>query len=31
VRVLLQRLADHESRENELLTRVLDGSMEAQD
>jgi hypothetical protein len=31
VRTLLARLADHESKENELLTRVLDGSMEAQD
>ena len=31
VRTLLTRLGDHESRENEILTRVLDGSMEAQD
>lgn len=31
VRSLLARLAEHESKENELLTRVLDGSMEAQD
>jgi len=31
VRELLVQLDEHESRENELLTRVLDGSMEAQD
>jgi hypothetical protein len=31
VRALLEALDRHESRENELLTRVLDGSMEAQD
>jgi iron-sulfur cluster repair protein YtfE (RIC family) len=31
VRNLLARLAEHESKENELLNRVLDGSMEAQD
>jgi len=31
LRELLVHLDDHESNENELLTRVLDGSMEAQD
>ena len=31
VRELLAHLAQHEATENELLTRVLDGSMEAQD
>jgi hypothetical protein len=31
VRELLAQLDEHESRENELLNRVLDGSMEAQD
>jgi iron-sulfur cluster repair protein YtfE (RIC family) len=31
VRALLKALASHESRENEILTRALDGSMEAQD
>jgi iron-sulfur cluster repair protein YtfE (RIC family) len=31
VRALLAALASHESRENEILTRALDGSMEAQD
>jgi iron-sulfur cluster repair protein YtfE (RIC family) len=31
LRDLLARLDRHEARENELLTRVLDGSMEAQD
>ena len=31
VRALLAALADHESRENEILTRALDGSVEAQD
>ena len=31
IHALLAELEDHESRENELLTRVLDGSMEAQD
>jgi hypothetical protein len=31
VRGVLAHLGRHESRENELLTRVLDGSMEAQD
>ena len=31
VRAMLDELADHESRENELLTRVLDGSIQAQD
>jgi hypothetical protein len=31
VRTLLSELAHHEASENELLTRVLDGSTEAQD
>jgi len=31
VRALLTALADHEARENEILTRALDGSVEAQD
>jgi hypothetical protein len=31
VRGILDALADHEARENELLTRVLDGAVEAQD
>ncbi len=31
VRAVLEDLARHESQENELLTTVLDGSMEAQD
>ena len=31
VRAFLEDLSRHESRENELLIRVLDGSMEAQD
>jgi iron-sulfur cluster repair protein YtfE (RIC family) len=31
VRAVLEDLSRHESRENELLIRVLDGSMEAQD
>lgn len=31
VRSVLAELSRHESRENELLSRVLDGSMEAQD
>jgi iron-sulfur cluster repair protein YtfE (RIC family) len=31
VRSLLNALADHEARENEILTRALDGSVEAQD
>jgi iron-sulfur cluster repair protein YtfE (RIC family) len=31
VRALLDALADHEARENEILTRALDGSVQAQD
>jgi iron-sulfur cluster repair protein YtfE (RIC family) len=31
VRAMLAELSGHESRENELLSRVLDGSVEAQD
>jgi hypothetical protein len=31
VRALLDELDGHEARENEILTRVLDGSVEAQD
>ena len=31
VRALLAALESHESRENEILTRALDGSVEAQD
>ncbi len=31
VRAILEDLAEHEATENELLSRVLDGSMEAQD
>jgi hemerythrin len=31
VRALLEELAEHEATENELLSRALDGSMEAQD
>lgn len=31
VRSLLNALASHEARENEILTRALDGSVEAQD
>jgi len=31
VRAMLEELAEHEATENELLSRALDGSMEAQD
>jgi iron-sulfur cluster repair protein YtfE (RIC family) len=31
VRALLDALSDHEARENEILTRALDGAVEAQD
>jgi hypothetical protein len=31
VRALLNALTDHEARENEILIRAIDGSVEAQD